>query len=332
MDFKGGNEVLSILGASGSGKSMILRCIAGVEKPDTGVISLDDKILFDSEKSIDLPVSKRKTGLLFQELALFPNMTVKENLEIVAKANRINELKVMELLKTYDLVNQQNQYTKQLSGGQKQRCAIARILLTSPDIILLDEPFSALDSFLRRRLEKELFAYLKNYKKTVVFVSHSREEVYRQSNKISVISNGKTLPMKEKEALFQNPNTKEVARLIGCENIFPIEDIKRFLINFPCMRLYFDANSSANIKYIGFFARDFIFTSQERVEKDGERDGSSIYFDFRMVDCEEGFSSNTYTIKPENFDIFLTVEMDKSVNLMSGGLLLLERKNILYLE
>ncbi|MFI3254028.1 MAG: ATP-binding cassette domain-containing protein [Eubacteriales bacterium] len=324
--------MLSFLGASGSGKSMILRCIAGVETPDSGIIIVDDKILFDHDKNINLPIIQRKTGLLFQDFALFPTMTVKENLEIVAKSNQLNKGEVSNLLKTYDLVQQENLYPADLSGGQKQRCAIARILLTSPDIILLDEPFSSLDSFLKQRLEKELFAYLKKYHKTVIFVSHNREEVYRQSQKVSVIINGKTSPMIEKKQLFQSPETVNTALLIGCENIISLlefPDILSFLQSIQAFQLSETQKKSA---HVCIFAQNFQF------QEDGSGDHFAIeqnliFFTFQVVDVVEGAFSVHYTVKPEGFNFLLVVELHKSINLCnSKGVLSIKLEDVLLLK
>lgn len=332
VDFEGENEVLSLLGASGSGKSMILRCIAGVETPDSGTIIVDDKVLFDSERKINIPVSQRKTGMLFQDFALFPSMTVKENLEIVAKSNKIEKEKVDHLLKSYDLLAQQNQYPQQLSGGEKQRCAIARILLTSPEIILLDEPFSALDSFLRRKLEEELFSCLKKYKKTVIFVSHNREEVYRKSQKISVISNGKTSAMTDKKELFQNPQTLEAAILIGCENIISLEDTPSFTTFLQQGSKEFKNFNDKKSSHVCFFSENFVFHAEgERVDSLTVQT-SLIFSDFQVVDMTEGVFSSHYTIKLDEIDSFFVVNLHKSVDLCNNkGFLSLKLEHVHFL-
>lgn len=314
-EFSGGNEVLSLLGASGSGKSMILRCIAGIETPDTGILKVDDRVLFDKAKGINLHPRERNVGFLLQDYGLFPHMTVRGNLEIVAKANKCSVFAVEELLQMFDLEAQQQQYPSQLSGGQKQRCAIARILLKSPDIMLLDEPFSALDSFLRQRLEGELFGYLKDYKKTVVFVSHNREEVYRHSEKISVITKGKTSPMRDKASLFTAPEAKETAVLIGCENIFSLKE-------FPELPVFFQEHSSFHWEeklitgeYVGFFAQSFLYGEDIPV-------GDYIVFDFRIVESWEGVFTVTYGVQPIHCPVVFRVELEKTIDVQEGKLYL----------
>ena len=138
-----------LMGPSGSGKSITLKCIAGVETADSGRIVLDGKILYDSEKKIDLPPQKRKIGYLFQGYALFPNMTIKENIKTGLKAKRFPkdeiEQKTNDMMKRFHIEELAKRYPRQISGGQKQRTALARMLVCEPEVILMDEPFSALD-------------------------------------------------------------------------------------------------------------------------------------------------------------------------------------------
>jgi len=217
------SSVTALMGASGSGKSMILRCIAGVSKPDRGRITLNGKVLFDSEKKINLPPQKRGTGFLFQDYALFPNMTVLQNIMTGAKeeTRREKQAAASELAKTFHLSPHLDKYPHQLSGGEKQRCALARILAGSPDILMLDEPFSALDSHLRWELEMELAALFGNFPKPVLYVSHNRDEVYRLCDDIAIMNAGKSEIASDKWSLFKNPETVQAARLTGCKNIAP---------------------------------------------------------------------------------------------------------------
>jgi len=213
--------VTALMGASGSGKSMTLRCIAGVSKPDRGRITLNGRVLFDSEKKINLPPQKRGTGFLFQDYALFPNMTVRQNIMTGAaeKTRRDKQSAAEELAQTFHLYPHLDKYPHQLSGGEKQRCALARILAGSPDILMLDEPFAALDSHLRWELEMELAALLKQFSKPVLYVSHNRNEVYRLCGDIAVMNGGKSGIAADKWALFKDPVTVQAARLTGCKNI-----------------------------------------------------------------------------------------------------------------
>lgn len=221
--------VLGILGASGCGKSVTLKCIAGIMRPDSGHIELDGRVLFDSERKIDIPPGQRRVGYMFQDYALFPNMTVYDNLRCAIRqenhtisvhrhSHEVNRA-IDEMLERMELTEVKGKYPAQLSGGQKQRTALARILLNGPEVLLLDEPFSALDTHLRFALERELSALIRQYDKTVVFVSHDRDEIYRLSDDIAVMNNGHFDTVGSVKQVFANPTTITGARLTGCKNI-----------------------------------------------------------------------------------------------------------------
>ena len=222
VDFTIENETFAILGASGSGKSMTLKCIAGIETPDEGKIVLNGRILYDFKKRINLPPQKRKVGYLFQDYALFPNMTVTQNV-MVGMGKRPDKKRVQELIPQFHLTELEQHYPAQLSGGQKQRVALARMIASEPDVILLDEPFSALDTYLKWEMEMEMRKLLEEVQKPVVFVSHNRNEVYRLCQTVSCMEQGKMekpVPMKE---FFKHPKTKAAAMLSGCKNISKAE-------------------------------------------------------------------------------------------------------------
>lgn len=187
--FEAGNEILSILGASGCGKSLTLKCIAGIETPDRGRIVLDGRVLFDSQKRINLPVRDRKVGYLFHTYALFPHMTVRENIAC-GLTSRDRSIADSWIEKFY-LSDLEDHYPSQLSGGQQQRTALARMLASRPSLIMLDEPFSALDDYLKWQLEQELMHIIRDFPGTALFVSHNRAEVYRMSDRIAVMGNGR---------------------------------------------------------------------------------------------------------------------------------------------
>ena len=229
VQFEAGNETLALLGASGSGKSMTLKCIAGIEKPDRGRIVVDDVVLFDSEKKINLTPQQRHTGLMFQNYALFPNMTVLQNIRAGASREpdkRKREAAVAAVMESFGLSELAGHLPSQLSGGQQQRTALARILVSNPRILLLDEPFSALDNHLRFRLEQEVRQTIADFGKTVLLVSHDRDEVFRLSDKIAVIDGGQVAVTGTKGQVFSNPRTRKAAMLTGCKNISPMEVLK----------------------------------------------------------------------------------------------------------
>lgn len=226
VKLEAGNETLALLGASGCGKSMTLKCIAGIEKPDKGKIIMDGVTLFDSERRINLPPQKRRTGLLFQNYALFPNMTVEQNICAGIKRAGLaikQKESVRETMERFEITDLAKHYPFQLSGGQQQRVALARLLVSNPKGLLLDEPFSALDSHLRLRLEQEVREILKEFGKTVLLVSHDKDEVFRMSDSIALMHQGKIVKAGPKKEVFRNPGTKEGLILTGCRNISPVK-------------------------------------------------------------------------------------------------------------
>ncbi|MDO4178436.1 MAG: ATP-binding cassette domain-containing protein [Phascolarctobacterium sp.] len=249
------NEVLALLGASGSGKSMTLKCIAGIEKPDRGKIILDGVTLFDSEKHINLTPQERHTGLLFQNYALFPNMNVLENIEAGARREKNVEKRkelVNSIVYNFGLKDLLTHYPNQLSGGQQQRVALARILVSDPKVLLLDEPFSALDSHLRFRLEQEVREIIRQFAKPVILVSHDRDEVFRLSDKIAVMHKGEIETFGSKAEVFANPKTKQAALLTGCKNISPLEKINDNKVKATAWGIELElATPVDNAKYLG---------------------------------------------------------------------------------
>lgn len=212
-------EMFAILGASGCGKSLTLKCIAGIEKPDAGVIKLDDTVFFDSSKKINIPTRKRGIGYLFQDYALFPNMTVFQNIMCGANDKKITN----EYIEKFFLEGKENLYPAQLSGGQKQRVALARMLSQSPRLVMFDEPFSALDNYLKSQLEREVMNVMEAFGKGGIFVSHDRNEVYRLTDRIAVMDNGGIVDIQSKHGLFDAPKTLAATLLTGCKNITRLE-------------------------------------------------------------------------------------------------------------
>ena len=219
---------IGILGASGAGKSMLLRCIAGIEKPDTGKIILNGKVLFDANQGINLPSRDRHVGFLFQNYALFPHLTVAKNIGFslpkhisITKKNQC----ITEQLLSIEMQGLGDRYPHQLSGGQQQRVALARALITQPDILLLDEPFSALDTHLRSQMERELISVLSNYQGITLFVTHNINEAYRICQNLMILERGKVIAYGEKSDICDRPTSIEAARLTGCKNFSRAEKI-----------------------------------------------------------------------------------------------------------
>ena len=209
-NFAARSTATAILGASGCGKSMTLRCIAGIVKPDAGRIVLDGRVLFDSAQHIDLPPQQRGVGLLFQNYALFPNMTVEQNVLCGLKAEKdkaARKARCAEMLQAMRLESLAKRYPAQLSGGQQQRTALARILVGRPKILMLDEPFSALDSYLREEVEGEVGSLLAGFGGTALLVTHNRDEAYRLCRDMIVMDGGQVLRTGGTKEVFADPQT-----------------------------------------------------------------------------------------------------------------------------
>lgn len=221
--FETGSGTMALLGASGCGKSVTLKCIAGILTPDRGQIILDGETLFDSEKHINLPPQKRRIGYLFQQYALFPNMTVLQNIRCGIRSGSRAEKRrrAEEKLRRFRLEGLEKKYPAQLSGGQQQRTALARILASEPRAILLDEPFSALDGFLKWNLELELSELLSDFTGSILWVSHDLGECRRNCQTVCVMENGVSGEITGMETLLRHPATVGAAQLTGNTNFLP---------------------------------------------------------------------------------------------------------------
>lgn len=207
-------DFLTLFGKSGSGKTTLLRIIAGLETPQSGTIVVDDIIWFDSEKKINLTPQQRNVGFVFQDYALFPNMSVRKNLEF-ALPNKKETKKVDDILEMMEIENLANMKPEHLSGGQKQRVAVARTLMTNPKIFLLDEPLSALDAAMRLKLQDELASIHQRFGITSILVSHDISEVFRLSNRVFKISLGKITEDGVPSAVFANQNISGKFKIVG---------------------------------------------------------------------------------------------------------------------
>ena len=213
------SERFALLGASGCGKTLTLKCIAGIERPDRGRITLGERVLYDSEKRVDVPAREREIGYLFQNYALFPNMTVKQNIYSVAKDRAYAD----ELMKKFCIDGDAAKYPAELSGGQSQRTALARMLVTRPKVLLFDEPLSALDNYMRTRVEHEILDILDEFHGPSILVTHDRNEAYRMSDRIGVMEPGAIVEIQRRDDFFDHPVTVAAARLTGCKNISRLE-------------------------------------------------------------------------------------------------------------
>jgi len=223
VEFLADKGTVGLLGASGAGKSMTLRMIAGIVTPDGGRIVLNGRVLFDRTTGENVPAAQRKVGVVFQDYALFPHLTVAENvgfgLSRLARAERV--MRVQSQLQRMQIAELADRYPSEISGGQRQRTAIARCLAIEPDALLFDEPFAALDPHLRRQMEEQLRETLAEYGGAVVFVTHDMEEAFRFCTDLLVLDGGRVIARGPKHQLFERPQTVVAARLTGCKNIVP---------------------------------------------------------------------------------------------------------------
>jgi molybdate transport system permease protein len=219
--FSTAGERLGLLGASGSGKSMTLRCIAGLTAPETGRIVLNGRVLLDTERGIRLGPAERLIGIVFQDYALFPHLTVRDNIGFSLDGHTPAERqkRIDQWSRLLQIDRFLNSYPAELSGGQRQRVALARALAMEPEALLLDEPLSALDPHLRRQTEEQLRVVLEGYRGVTVFVTHDRDEAFRFCQRLAVLAEGRTAAIRPKDEIFGNPKSLAVARLTGCKNI-----------------------------------------------------------------------------------------------------------------
>lgn len=270
VQFQSESRRIGILGASGCGKSLTLKSIAGIERPETGKIESAGKVFFDSAKKIWMPPQERNVGYLFQNYALFPTITVEKNIGIALRCGKKEkEKKVRDMIDRFSLQGLEKKLPGQLSGGQQQRTALARIMIYEPDMILLDEPFSALDSYLKEQTQIECLELLQDYPGTVILVSHSRDEIYRFSEEVLVMDGGKAVIQKTVKELFEHPQKVAAAKLTGCKNIEEIvwKDGKHLYVPGWDMVIPAGMGNVGDAQAIGIRAHEF---TTERTESDGE--------------------------------------------------------------
>lgn len=232
VSFMAGDAPLGILGPSGAGKTMLLRCIAGLEQPDRGRIDLNGRVLLDTQARIRVPARDRRVGLLFQHYSLFPNRTVSENIAFGLHDLPAEERsrRLAALIERTHARGLETRYPRELSGGEQQRVALARALSIEPEALLLDEPLSALDTHLRSQLETELQDTFAAYRRPALVVTHNMEEAYRLGEQLLVLARGRVAAFGAKEEIFRHPPKLEVAQLTGCKNFSRVRAVSDHLV------------------------------------------------------------------------------------------------------
>lgn len=260
VDIEAGNETIGWLGESGCGKSLTMRCIAGIETPDEGKIVVNGKTFFEREAgkrpAVNLSPQERKTALLFQNYMLFPNLTVAENVAAGIDRKLPKEERNAQVdaeLKRFGLDGFGKRYPSQLSGGQQQRVALARMLAAKPDILMLDEPFSALDTHLKGVLEQNLAGLFETFHGTILYVSHDIDEALRFCDRIAVIEKGHVMEVSTGNNLVNNPQSAASIRLSGCKNTTPAHWIDDHRVFLPAWGFEVETDKPApkNLTYMG---------------------------------------------------------------------------------
>lgn len=264
------SETLGFLGASGCGKSLTLRCIAGIETPDEGHIIINGKTFFDSKQKINLSPQERKTALLFQSYMLFPNLTVEQNVAAgIGKGVSKEETNrsIAQELKRFSLEGFAKRYPAQLSGGQQQRVALARMLAAKPGILMLDEPFSALDAHLKGVLEQSLVSLFEAFEGTILYVSHDIDEALRFCDRIAVVEDGHIAEIDTGDDLVHRPQSLAGIKLSGCKNATPAEYVDDHCVRLPKwgIELVTQEKVPHDVQYLGLRA-----SYLHQVEEPGE--------------------------------------------------------------
>lgn len=297
--FDAGAETLGFLGASGCGKSLTLRCIAGIETPDEGKIVVNDTVFFDKahgkKARINLAPQQRKTALLFQNYQLFPNLTVEQNVAAglspkIDSATR--SALINEQLVRFGLEKLAKRYPLQLSGGQQQRVALARMLAAKPGILMLDEPFSALDAHLKSALEQDLQKLFERFEGSILYVSHDIDEAFRFCDRIAVVNEGHLEEIDTKDRIITDPQTLATIRLSGCKNTTEATYIDEHHAFLPKWNITITSTRplSPEIKYCGMRAKFIEYAD----------DAASLNPDEAPIKKSTELSANTYWVRVEH--------------------------------
>ena len=271
LAFSSSSRRLGILGASGAGKSQLLRCLAGLETPQWGRIELNGRVLFDSESKINLPLQRRRIGLVVQHYALFPHLNVAENVgfSLSRLPPEQRQERVRHQLERVGLRELGHRYPSQLSGGQQQRIALARALASEPDLLLLDEPFSAQDTYRRRHLQQQLADLLQDCQVPALLVTHDLEEAYRLSDDLLVINQGKLLAHGPKHEVFDQPQDLVVAQLSGCKNfsrVRPLSPTTLWAMDWQ-LEIHQPEGVDAEISHVGIRANHLKLVAIDQIQQ-----------------------------------------------------------------
>ncbi|WP_018665017.1 sulfate/molybdate ABC transporter ATP-binding protein [Heyndrickxia acidiproducens] len=304
VDFSVHPGITGILGPSGSGKSLTLQCIAGLENPDAGSIRVNGRVVYDAGKKINIKTRFRKTGYLFQHYALFPHLTVKQNIAYGLKGmpKKEREERVRRFLEKIQLQGYGNRYPNEMSGGQQQRVALARTLIPEPACLLLDEPFSALDDETKQFLMQQFATFIhENFRGAVLFVTHSLEEAVKLCDHLVLYKDGKVLQTGPKNEVLYHPETKEAARIAGCSNILEISRAENRICMAGGAAIAVDGKKAGPYRFLGIHAHHVKFTNQAQEN----------VFSYRVTDCRQTFDGYHVTAETPYFTVCASVPPDQ---------------------
>ena len=271
-------SIVGILGISGSGKTTALRLLAGFDKPDSGIIEMRDKVI--SSKETFMPPEERNIGMVFQDYALFPHLNVEKNIAFGLSRDEIKSGRLQEVLSMCNLEIYRNKFPQELSGGQQQRVSLARALAPKPEVILLDEPFTSLDSHMARDLREEVVSLLRQTETTALIVTHDQEEALSVCDVVSVLENGSVIQSATPQEIYLNPVSQTVANSVGDPNIlkgFSVDgrvetSLGTFVTAYDgaldvsirpeCIELLLDSEGSYVVKECTFYGHDQVISFQ----------------------------------------------------------------------
>ena len=301
----GQNDFMALLGVSGAGKTAVLRCIAGLDAPDRGRIVFNDRVLFDSEKKINLPPQKRRIGMIFQRSALFPAQTVRQNLITAAQgvSRKERDQAVDRRLRAFRLDAVADRYPRQLSPNQIRRASLARALLANPEALLLDEPFSALDSHLRWQAELELAEALRSFPGDALLASQDRGEVFRLCDSVCVLTEGHCEKKMSVQQLMTAPGTVSAALVSGCKNFSRVKRVDARHIR--CLNWGMTLETAVDVPsvttYVGVHAHSIHAAAG----------GEPNRFDARVARVIEDTNSTILMLAPEGGNTMLRMELSR---------------------
>ncbi len=300
MDFRlmiPATGITALLGPSGSGKSTVLRAIAGLERPVGGHIAHAEETWFDAAERVCLPPQKRHVGMVFQDYALFDDKTVAKNVAYgLPKARR--EERVSEWLERLHLSPYAERYPKQLSGGQRQRVALARALATEPEILLLDEPFSAVDVTLRQHLRRQLQEAVANVNRPVVMVTHDLDDVRYLADYVGVLANGELQRFGPIAEVFADPASRAAAEVLGWQNFLPVHSITGTRVGGPWGAVELDVEPSPNADWLGIRSEHLRIATPEQEGIEAQVLRISELGAVREVECQSDNGTRFYLQRP----------------------------------